>query len=107
VTVQERLVVVLGQQPGEKDVSRWVERAAERRVPLVVLSVGYPPSDSQQRLVAEAIDQAFLLGVRLEAVLVSTRALLPLHLQPGDDIQVVAAPREGRRIGSALGREGS
>lgn len=65
-----------------------------------MLTLGYPVSEEQQAFVTRAIDEAFEARVRLDAQIVAR----PGGLGARDDVTVVAAGREERRIGSALTR---
>ena len=98
------MVVVLG--PGRTDVrpAAYVARAAERRLPLLVLAVGYPLSAEQQAFVTECIDRAFAGFVELDAQIVTAAEALGRHVAPSDEVTIVAAGRDERRIGSVLAR---
>lgn len=103
VTTRARVVVVLGRGPLHADPGDWVATAKERDLPLLVLSMGFPVSDEQQAFVARSIDRAFERRVHLEALLVWDPKDLTDHVEPGDEIVVVAGGRDGKRIRSALG----
>ena len=104
VQVRTRVAVVLGRGRLEASAVPYVERAAEWDVPLLVLTIGYPVSRSQQDFVAEAIYRAFDARVFLDAILLADPAELATHLTPEDEITVHADGRERRRIASALAR---
>jgi hypothetical protein len=104
VTVGTRLVVVLGRGRLEVSAVPYVERAAERDIPLVVLTIGYPVSTAQQGFVAEAIDRAFGARVDLDAILVPDPAELTTHLTLEDEVTVHADSSDRRRIASVLAR---
>jgi hypothetical protein len=103
VTVITRVVVVLGRGRLEVGAAPYVERAAERGVPLLVLTIGYPVSRPQGDFVAEAIDRAFDARVSLDAILLAEPAELATHLTIVDEVTVHAG-RDRRRIASALAR---
>lgn len=94
--------MVLGQRIGDTTAFGFIDRAAGRDIPAVILSVGYPQSSAQRRFVAEAVDHAFGAKVHLDAILVSDASALSRHLEPGDDVSVVASGRQGRRIATSL-----
>lgn len=104
VGIGTRKVVVVGRDPGPVETGPWIEDAAGRAVPLLLLTVGYPVSADQARLVASLIEEAFDRGVRLEAVMVSARAGLATHLLPDDDVIVTARGRERRGLDAAVKR---
>jgi hypothetical protein len=104
VTTGTRVVVVLGRGRLDADPARFVERAAARRVPLHVKTVGYPVTRRQQTFVAEAIDRAFEVRVHLDASVVDDARWVSADLGPLDEVTIVAAGREERRIGSVLAR---
>jgi hypothetical protein len=104
VTIGTRVVVVLGRGRLDADPARFVARAAARRVPLHVKTVGYPVTRRQQAFVAEAIERAWDVRVHIDAAVVGDRGWVSADLGPEDEITIVAAGREERRIGSALAR---
>jgi hypothetical protein len=104
VTTDERLVIVLGRARENARPASFVARAAERDIPLVVLTVGYPVTERQQRFVAEAVGLAFDARVNLDAWVIATLEQIPQGIRPRDEVTIVAAGREERRIGSVLGR---
>lgn len=104
VTTGTRVVVVLGRGRLDADPARFVERAAARRVPLHVKTVGYPVTRRQQTFVAEAIDRAFEVRVHLDASVVDDARWVSADLGPLDEVTIVAAGHEERRIGSVLAR---
>lgn len=106
VTVGTRVVVVLGRGRLEAGVAPYVDRAAERGVPLVVLTIGYPVSQPQAEFVAEAIDRAFDARVVLDAILLAEPAELATHLTTADEVTVHAG-RDQRRIASVVARLGA
>jgi len=101
VTVTTRLVVVLGRGRLDVDAAPYVERAAERGVPLLVLTIGYPVSAAQGDFVAEAIDRAFDARVSLDAILLAEPAELATHVTSADEVAVHAG-RGRRRIASVV-----
>ena len=98
------MVVVLG--PGRADVSpsSYIAQAAQRRLPLLVLAVGYPLSQEQQAFVAGCIDRAFAGFVEFHAQIVPQTEALRRYVAPTDEVAIVAAGRDERRIGSVLAR---
>ena len=104
VGIGTRKVVVVGRDPGPVETEPWVDDAADRAVPLLLLTVGYPVSAEQAQLVASLIDEAFDRGVRFEAVMVSGRAGLAGHLLPDDDLVVAARGRERRQLEAVVKR---
>ena len=107
VGIGTRKVVVVGRDPGPVEAGPWVDDAADRAVPLLLLTVGYPVSADQAQLVASLIDEAFDRGVRFEAVMVSGRAGLAGHLLPDDDLVVAARGRERRQLEAVVKRPAS
>ena len=104
VTTGARVVVVLGRGRLDADPARFVTEAAARGVPLHVKTMGYPVTRRQQVFVAEAIERAWGVRVHLDAAVVGDPGWESADLGPEDEITIVAAGREERRIGSALGR---
>lgn len=104
VTVGTRLAVVLGRGGIDVRADPYVDRAAERGLPLLVLTVGYPASAAQQEFVAEAIGRAVEARVFLDTILLPGPAELVTHLTLQDEVTVHADRRERRRIASALAR---
>jgi hypothetical protein len=103
VTVSTRVVVVLGRGRLDVGAAPYVERAAQRDIPLVVLTIGYPVTAAQQEFVAEAIDRAFDARVFLDAILLAEPAELATHLTVADEVSVQAG-RDRRRIASVVAR---
>jgi hypothetical protein len=103
VTVTNRLVVVLGRGRLDVEAAPYVERAAERGVPLLVLTIGYPVSAEQGAFVAEVIDRALDARVFLDAILLAEHAELATHLTTTDEVSVHAG-RDRRRIASVMAR---
>jgi hypothetical protein len=103
VGIGTRKVVVVGRDPGPVEAGPWIEDAAGRAVPLLLLTVGYPVSTGQGHLVSTLVDEAFDRRVAFEAVLVPGRARLAAHLRPGDDVVVAALGRERRQLEGLVG----
>jgi hypothetical protein len=103
VTVSTRVVVVLGRGRLEVGAAPYVKRAAERGVPLLVLTIGYPVSRPQGDFVAEAIDRAFDARVFLDALVVPEPAELATDLTTADEVSLHAG-RDRRRIASVVAR---
>jgi hypothetical protein len=104
VAVRDRIVVVLGRGRVDVDPTLHVVRAAGRGTPLVMLALGYPVSQQQQAFITRAIDEAFDARVHLDARIVIRLDELAEHVDATDDVTVVAAGRDERRIGSVLAR---
>ncbi|MGZ6546258.1 MAG: hypothetical protein ACXVEI_13200 [Actinomycetota bacterium] len=104
VTTGTNVVVVLGRGRLTAAPTRFVARAAARRAPLRVLTLGFPVTERQQAFVAEAVDRAFEARVHLDASVIGDPEKVSADLGPLDEVVVVAAGREERRIGSLLAR---
>jgi hypothetical protein len=104
VVVQDRIVVVLGRGRVDVDPTAHIARAAGRGKPVLMLTLGYPVSQQQQAFVTRAIDEAFEARVGLDAQIVARPDGLADHVGATDDVTVVAAGRDVRRIGSILAR---
>ena len=104
VVVRDRVVVVLGRGRVDVDPTLHVARAAGRGTPLLMLALGYPVSQHQQAYITRAIDEAFEARVHLDARIVARLDELAEHVDATDDVTVVAAGRDERRIGSVLSR---
>ena len=78
--------------------------AAGRGTPLLMLALGYPVSQHQQAFITRAIDEAFEARVHLDARIVGRLDELASHVGAADDVTIVAAGRDERRIGSVLAR---
>ena len=104
MTTGTSVVVVLGRGRLDADPAHFAARAAARRVRLRVLTLGYPVTGPQQAFVAKAVDRAFEVGVHLEASMVGDPDEVSADLGPLDEVTIVAAGREERRIGSVLAR---
>ncbi|MGZ6545466.1 MAG: hypothetical protein ACXVEI_09170 [Actinomycetota bacterium] len=104
VVVHDRIVVVLGRRPVDVDPAVHVARAARRRTPLLMLALGYPVSRHQQAFITRAIDEALEARVHLDAQIVVRPDELAAHVGATDDVTIVAAGRDERRIGSVLAR---
>jgi hypothetical protein len=104
VVVRDRIVVVLGRGRVDIDPAVHVARAAGRGTTLLMLTLGYPVSEQQQAFVTRAIDEAFEARVGLDARIVARPDGLADYLGATDDITIVAAGRDERRIGSMLAR---
>jgi hypothetical protein len=104
VAVRDRIVVVLGRGRLDVEPTVHIARAAGRGTPLLMLALGYPVSPRQQAFITRAIDEAFDARVRLDARIVARLDELSTHVGATDDVTVVAAGRDERRIGSVLTR---
>lgn len=104
VVVRERIVVVLGRGRVDLDPRILIARAADCRIPVVVLTLGYPVIQRQQAFITGAIEGAFQERVELAAHVVARPDGLAAHVGARDDVMIVAAGRDERRIGSALAR---
>ncbi len=107
VSVGTRMVVVLGRGRLDVDPAWCVMKAADRRMPILVVAMGHPTTASQQRFVAQAVDRALELRVHLDAEMVADLSGLPTQVRSEDEVTIVAAGREERRIGSALAHQTS
>ncbi len=107
VTVGTRLVVILGRRRLGVDADHCIGRAGELGASCLVLSVGYPATERQQRFVDEAVRRAFDRLVHLEAELVFDISGLRSRVELTDEVVIAAAGREERRIGSVLQPQGS
>ncbi|HWD08030.1 MAG TPA: hypothetical protein VHA57_02940 [Actinomycetota bacterium] len=83
-------VVILGPQAAG-DLVTAVRLAAARGQELVIVSVGYPPTERQRAAVARAIDHAIRLAVRCEAVVAGSPEALSGTICPGDTVAPMAA----------------
>ena len=104
VAVRDRIVVVLGRGRADVEPSVHVARAAGRGTPLLMLTLGYPVNQHQQAFIERAIDSAFEARVHLDAQIVARPDELGDHVGATDDVTIVAAGRDERRIGSVLAR---
>lgn len=104
VVVRDRIVVVLGRGRMDADPVVHVARAARGSTPILMLALGYPVSPRQQAFITRAIDEALAARVRLDAQIVARLDELGAHVAATDDVTVVAAGRDTRRIGSILAR---
>ncbi len=104
VAVRDRIVVVLGRGRMDVDPAVHVARVAGRGTPLLMLTLGYPVSQRQQAFIRRAIDEAFQARVHLDARIVARPDGLAEHVDATEDVTIVAAGRDGRRIGSVLAR---
>lgn len=104
VVVRDRIVVVLGRGRVEAGQTVHIARAAGRGTTLLMLTLGYPVSERQQVFITRAIDEAFEARVGLDAQIVARPDRLADHVGAKDDVTIVAAGRDERRIGSILAR---
>jgi nucleotide-binding universal stress UspA family protein len=101
-----RRVFVLGRK-GTFDVGAEARRAAADGAELVLLSVGYPVTESQSSAVEEGARLAVDLRLPFDAVLVTDRAHLAEHVGPAQQVVVVASGRERRTLERLLGPDTS
>jgi len=94
----------MGRGRVDVDPTVHIARAAGRGSPLLILTLGYPVSERQQAFIRRAIDEAFQARVHLVARIVARPNGLADHVGATDDVMIVAAGRDGRRIGSVLAR---
>ena len=104
VVVHDRVVLVVGRGHVDADPAVHVARAADRGVPLLMLTLGYPVSERQRSYVERAIDRAFEVRAQLDARILARAADLADLVATTDEVTVVAAGRDERRIGSVLAR---
>jgi hypothetical protein len=99
-----RVVVIVGREPG--DIGAALGPRLAGRTEVLLLSLGYPPSEEQQESFREALELAVEAGATFDSRLVlSTRSAIG-YLEPGDDVVVAAEGRDGRRITWTLRRRG-
>ncbi|MGZ4149059.1 MAG: hypothetical protein ACXVQJ_03355 [Actinomycetota bacterium] len=98
-----RTVLVVGRKAAivpELDGAAWGGRG------VCIVTVGWPVTDVQAALVQRAIDAGREARVRVEAVLATSTAEAARHVEPGDDVRLVAPPRERRRLARSLASAG-
>jgi hypothetical protein len=92
-----RTVVVVGMRPRSSAAEALADvRPGEESA---VLVLGLQPTPAQQRLMAEALSLAAERRFALSAELISAPAALRDRLLDGDEVRVLARPREARRWG--------
>ncbi len=79
------MVVVL-HGSGDTSIERAFRVAAERGGSVLILSLGYPQTPSQQVAVRRATELAWETGVRVDAVLLMRRREIKRYLVAGDDL---------------------
>ena len=104
VVVRDRIVVVMGREREDVDPTVHIARAAGRGSRFLILTLGYPVSQRQQAFIMRAIDEAFEARVHLDAQIAAGPDGLAAHVGAADDVAIVAAGRDERRIGSILSR---
>src|SRR5882724_3033086 len=93
VTEPARTVVVIGQETGPDpgiDIDAVARSVAARNGELVILSVGWPPTQPQRRAVDEAMQAAAERRFACSGHLVWSAEEIDDHLQPGDDVIVMS-----------------
>ena len=93
VTEPARTVVVIGQETGQDpgiDIDAVARSVAARNGELVILSVGWPPTQPQRRAVDGAMQAAAERGFACSAHLVWSAGEIEDHLQPHDDVLVTS-----------------
>jgi hypothetical protein len=98
------VVLVVGRGQTDADTAVHVTRASDRGVPLLMLTLGYPVNERQRSYIARAIDRAFEARAQLDARILARAADLADLVAATDEVTVVAAGRDERRIGSVLAR---
>ncbi len=88
----------------DADPAVHVTRASDRGVPLLMLTLGHRVNERQRSYIARAIDRAFEARVQLDARILARAADLADLIVATDEVTVVAAGRDERRIGSVLAR---
>ena len=81
----------------------YTERAARIGTEIVILSIGSPSSDRQQRIVGRALGIAEGGGVGVDAILVPNPRDIPDYLEPGDSVGVFGSPLERWQVERTLG----
>jgi K+-sensing histidine kinase KdpD len=102
VAAATRRVFVLGRD-SSLDVEREARRAAAEGGELVLVTVGYPITDSQDDAVREAVRLAGELRFQLDAVLATTPEQAAREITRADEVTVVAGGRERKRLERAVG----
>jgi hypothetical protein len=98
-----RFVVILGRSTENLgDPRALVEGALDHELEVAVLSIGFPVSPQQQAFVAESLELAMEMGVRLDAEILPSVELLADHLALGDEVAVASRGLERRRIEAIL-----
>lgn len=101
-----RVVLVLGREPDldEAGVDAAADEAASSSLELVLLSLGYPVADEQQRILNRALDLAGERGdIALCEKLVFNCDQLSTYLEAGDRITISSrSGREKKKIEAAL-----
>jgi nucleotide-binding universal stress UspA family protein len=95
-------VFVLGRD-SSLDVEREARRAAAEGGELVLVTVGYPITDSQDDVVREAVRLGGELRFQLDAVLATTPQQAAREITKADEVAVVATGRERKRLERAVG----
>lgn len=94
------------------DAMTLARRGVEFGCEIVLIAVGYPLSQRQARLVEATVGLVDRMQLSLDAILVASEQDVPLYLEPGDQVEVLASGLERRRlsrvvdqaIGGARGR---
>jgi hypothetical protein len=102
VETTTRVVFVLGRRTNLG--AREIETASADVSEIVVLSLGYPVSRAQQRVVETALRLAVRLNVRMDAVLVVRNSDLAGAIRPADRVVLTGSRGERRRLRRSLAR---
>lgn len=97
-----RVVFVLGRRTRLSASS--IETSAATASEVVVLSIGYPVTRAQRRAVDSALGLAGRLGVKVDAILVTSPTDLPEFVGEGGRIVVTGSRGERRRLERLLSR---
>lgn len=98
--LKTRTVVLLGRRPPVD----W-EHVAGGLGPdneLVILSLGYPVTAAQRQVLLRAQEIAARVGAWFDAILVTSTNDMFAALQPDDEVHIVAAGLERRRLHNRL-----
>jgi hypothetical protein len=103
VTTVPRFVVVLGRSTQNLgDPEALVQGALDHQLDVAVLSIGFPVTPQQQAFVAESVELAIEVGIRLDAEILASTADLAGRVTDHDDVAVASRGLERRRIEGIL-----
>jgi hypothetical protein len=106
VATMSRFVVVLGRSTQNLgDPKQLVRSALSQEVDVAVLSIGFPVTPQQQAFVAESVELAVEVGIRLDAEILARPEDLGTRIIAGDDIVVASRGWERRRIQGILRKQ--
>ena len=93
-----RRVYVLGKHALLEDLRSVAERSGLDDIPLVLLSLGYPVTPAQERIMDQAFALAEEFRVHLDVQLVTRLDELPELLEEGDEVAVLSSGLEYLRL---------